>query len=603
MEQGIRHRLAPPLFQTEHKHYVLHDRLLLAPLSHIRFRLTWRAGILKAKAWEVCIHGVDSKGNGRPRAEVTAQDLALHLRSGAFLMTHAHEATSPGLGDEVKPHKIHRFSWQEQEQELNSRVPQFRTAFYFTAVDAPIRVHFIHVRSQQDGAIPLLLIPPFPFTNLSLAHIIDLFTKPKDGSGKRYFHLVIPSLPGLGFSDALPDRMPMIASMAYMLNVVMKRLDYEHFLVTTSAPSGSVLSPLDWMVANHIASACPDSCLGVHLLSPPLRPPGFREAPVNWAKWKAVQLLGVPMPGYSRADVKAVKRVGASISKRGASTHQAPLGFGFEGAYEPNTLAYALCDSPVGLLLFLLMVLRISDPAKGLPPREIIRLAALMWLPGPEGMMRLWAQCASTRYNAARMPHKRPKASITIFEHEDTARSEPWIAVSLPRPTPTPCTCPAWASQQYRVLDLRRIKGKPGLLIWERPQIILEGVRGLAEAIAATDGRLAASGATERTSLDPEMTTSAQRVERQSPESTQQSIPETPQQGGCGTDEQHRESAEEPILDSARREARARAAETRSPKEQPGRETGQVKGNQSSDSDEFSEEESPNTVIAVPIGT
>lgn len=285
-----------------------------------------------------------------------------------------------------------------------------------------------------------------------------------------------------------------------MLNVLMGRLGYEHFLVTDSGSSPSVLAPVDWKVANHLALHYPDSCLGVHFVSPPLRPPRMRDSPIMWAKWKVASVLRSPILGYSRDDLEAL-RVCDNLVPRGATTAHALLGFGSGGAHEPNTMAYALCDSPLGLLLFFLMIVRMSGPNRTLPLAEMIKMTELTWLPGPEGTIRLWAQCVSGEETQDGRRGQRPRTAITVFSGDQGhARGNmPLPTHSLPEPIPYSYACPAWADRQYRVVACNRVAGRPGLLAWERPQIIAAGVRGLAKSLLAVDGRLAAPDAARET--------------------------------------------------------------------------------------------------------
>ncbi|PHH89251.1 hypothetical protein CDD83_6418 [Cordyceps sp. RAO-2017] len=394
---------------------------------------------------------------------------------------------------------LERFSWRDQERDFNAHVPQYRTAIKPAGSESPVRLHFVHARSPSAHAIPLLLIPPFPFTNLSLTHLIGLFTEPRDAAADQPFHLVMPSLPGLGFSDALPDKMPMIPSMAQMLDILMRRLGYRFFLVSNSGPSAHALAHVDWRVASHLALHHPDSCLGVHFLSPPLSPPQMRDSPLAWAKWKAASIVRSPMLGYSREDLDALRGAEESIRGRSrAPNAPTPLGLGTVGASEPNTLAYALCDSPLGLLLFFLMVLRISGLRGSLPPAEVIKMTELTWLPGPEGTMRLWAHSASRGLGKQENSRaSRPRAAITVFLGDQELANGP-----RPRPAHRPYVCPAWASQQYRVLASSRVKGEPGLLVWERPEVIAAGARMLAKAVLAVDARLGAARAPSTVSLE-----------------------------------------------------------------------------------------------------
>lgn len=376
---------------------------------------------------------------------------------------------------------------------------QFRTAIHTPNADAPCRLHLIHAPSPHPHAVPLLLIPPFPFTNLALAHVVALFTEPADAAAQQPFHLVIPSLPGMGFSHGLGDGTRMIPTTAAMLDTLMRRLGYAAYLVTNSGPSVEALPPVDWRLANHLATHFPDSCLGAHFLAPPLSPPAPRDSLLAWAKWTLVSTLGRPMLGYSRQDVEALRRGRPPPPPRPppapchAST--APPGFGSHGEYEPNTLAYALCDSPLGIVLLILMVVRILGPNEEMASADIVNMTALTWLPGPEGTMRMWAHCASCPDDppAAAGSAPRPRVAMTVFLGDgcDGADDADGRAAGLPRRSAHSYVCPAWASARYQVVATKRVPGRPGMLAWERPGVLAAGARALAKAVLAVDKRLA----------------------------------------------------------------------------------------------------------------
>lgn len=358
--------------------------------------------------------------------------------------------------------------------------------------ESAIRIHFIHARSPHANAVPLLLIPPFPFSNLSLSHLIPIFTDPNDARLNQPFHLVIPSLPGLGFSDALPNNIPMIPTTAELLDILMKRLDYPHYVGSTTGPTASSPSEIDWKLSNHLAAHYSESCLGFHIISPSLKPPKLRESPVHWAQWKFASVTKRPAFGYTAEDLAALQRTKPRSVRWLKPPDLEPLDFDFNGFREPNTLSYALCDSPVGLLLFVLMLLRVMGPEKKLSPKEIITLTQLTWLPGPEATLRFWAHCASFDLMEKKGGSRsKPKIGLTVFNADCEARDEEFKVA--PRPARDYYACPRWADVRYNVLSTNRVTGRPGLLAWERPEIIVKGVRDLAKAILVEDTRMQAS--------------------------------------------------------------------------------------------------------------
>ncbi|KAB5575532.1 epoxide hydrolase [Coniochaeta sp. 2T2.1] len=486
------------------------------------------------------------------------------------------EPETPAVGDEIKPYKIHvstkyldltrqkleltrlphegsapksedwwepkpqveplidfwleKYSWRDQEKVLNETLPQFRTSVHISSFDAPLRIHFIHVRSPHTSAVPLLLIPPFPFCNLSLGHLVKPLTEPQDATTHQPFHLVIPSLPGLGFSDPLPNNTPIMFTCAEVLNTLMARLSYPHYLATNSGAASMSPAEIDWKLVNTLATHYPDSCLGTHFISPPLAAPKFSEAPLEWTKWSLANFFHAGILGYSDDDFVALQRTYQSWStSSGGGRHKRPptpqqFGLNKLGLREPNTLAYALCDSPTGLLVFVMKALRTLGPRTNFTPEQIVTLTELAWLPGPEYAMRFWAHCATHEEEDDKKEKDKtvkafkPRVAITVFtggkdyapppaepateSAAGTQASDIELAALpplLPADDKQRYVCPAWGNAHYSVVHTQRVDCKPGLLAWERPEVIAAGVSGLAKEILRLDKRLAPAAATTTT--------------------------------------------------------------------------------------------------------
>lgn len=235
-------------------------------------------------------------------------------------------------------HRLEKYSWKDQEAHLN-KTPQFRTAISIPSSENPLRLHFIHVPSSHDHALPLLLIPPFPFSNLALTHVVDLFTQPENATTNQPFHLVIPALPGLGFSDPFPNNTAEISTTTEMLNTLMTRLGYERYLVSNVGAAQMSPAEIDWKIIDHMATHYPDSCIGAHFIAPPLVSPKLSEAPIEWAKWTIASTLSAGILGYSQQDFSALKQSSGEkgTSKKGLTPSK--LGMNNVGLREPNTLS------------------------------------------------------------------------------------------------------------------------------------------------------------------------------------------------------------------------------------------------------------------------
>lgn len=411
---------------------------------------------------------------------------------------------------------LEQYSWRAQEDAFNNQLAQtqFRTGFPNPAADpdAPaLRLHFVHVRSSRPDAVPLLLVPPFPFTNVSLVHLIEPLVNPSadgDASSQQAFHLVIPSLPGLGFSDALPNNVPAISSTADILNSLMLRLGYDHYLVTNAAPGTVSPAHIDHKLVDFLASCYSAHCLGAHLIAPPLLQPTLKQNPVEWAKWSVASMLRRDLFGYKPQDFSRKARFWPvkQANSQPASTN--PLSLHALGLKEPNTLAYALCDSPTGLLVQVIKNLRTVGPSKEFTQTEILNFTQLSWLPGPEAALRYWASCSQNPEIVRSTQASKPRVTMTVFQDTDstttpnavssTADNEaaPVAATTAFKGAPLvpSYTCPAWANHKYQVLHITRAAGVPGLLAWERPEVIADGARKLAASILKLDKRLRARG-------------------------------------------------------------------------------------------------------------
>lgn len=344
----------------------------------------------------------------------------------------------------------------------------------------PLRLHFIHETSPHANAVPLLLIPPFPFTNFSLTHLVKLLVDVDDTATRQPFHVVIPSLPGIGFSDALPNSSRMISATAYLFDGIMKRIGYDHYIVSNAAPSANPLANLDWRIADYLAVHHSDSCRGAHFISPPLQPPTWKDSPSEWLKWKLAAMSGASIFGYTPDDY-----AGQLASNSRKDTSLTNFAFGYTKNTDPTALAYALCDSPTGMLLFTVMLLHALG-SKGYEPADVITLTALAWLPGPEAALRFWAQCAA---NTDRVPHPsgaRPRVAITIVSNgtDESHNGEE------PCPVRNAHVCSAWGRRWYNIVASRRMQQEDGLLPWQQSALILEGVRQLSAAVVAADSKM-----------------------------------------------------------------------------------------------------------------
>ncbi|MGF6962497.1 epoxide hydrolase family protein [Paraburkholderia youngii] len=215
------------------------------------------------------------------------------------------------------------YDWRKCEATLNA-LPQF-----VTEIDG-LDIHFMHVRSKHENALPLIVTHGWPGSIIEQLKIIDPLVNPTayGASASDAFHLVIPSLPGYGFSGKPtttgwgPER----TARAWV--TLMQRLGYTGF-ASQGGDLGSVVS-------NVMAKQAPPQLLGIHVNFPAAVPPDVL---------KAVQ-GGNPSPaGLSSDERLAYEQLSVNFKKRRA--------YAFEMATRPQSL-YGLADSPIALAGWLL---------------------------------------------------------------------------------------------------------------------------------------------------------------------------------------------------------------------------------------------------------
>ena len=214
-------------------------------------------------------------------------------------------------------------------------------------------------------------------------------------------------------------------------------------------------------------------------------------------KFGIARFFHAPVFGYQASDFSALRsaELASAVAKRNGrapwrSEDTTPLlarakgsgygAVGMLGLREPNTLAYALCDSPVGLLSLVTSVMRKRSPEHKLGAGDVIDVAQLAWLPGPEAGMRFWAASVSEveEFEVGK-GSRRSRVALTVFGADGSGVEDGAGYV-----------CPAWGEGRHDVLFSQRVGGRAGLVAWEREGVVVEGVRGLAAAVGKIDARL-----------------------------------------------------------------------------------------------------------------
>jgi pimeloyl-ACP methyl ester carboxylesterase len=248
--------------------------------------------------------------------------------------------------------------WRRMEARLNA-LPQF-----ITTIDG-LDIHFIHVRSKHDNALPMIVTHGWPGSIIEQLKIIDPLTNPTahGGTAADAFHLVIPSLPGYGFSGKPTEPGWNPARIAKAWATLVQRLGYKQYV----AQGG------DWgnAVTEFMAVQQPPGLLAIHTNMPASVP-----ADVS----RALAIGGPPPAGLSPDEKHAWDQL-EFFFKNG-------LGYATEMNNRPQTL-YAIADSPVGLAAWMIdhdaqsqeMIARVfQGRPEGLTKDDVLDNVTLYWL-------------------------------------------------------------------------------------------------------------------------------------------------------------------------------------------------------------------------------
>jgi len=331
--------------------------------------------------------------------------------------------------------------WRKVEARLNA-LPQF-----MTEIDG-LDIHFIHVRSKHENALPLIVTHGWPGSIIEQLKIIDPLTNPTahGASAADAFHLVIPSLPGYGFSGkpTAPGWNPARIARAWV--ALMKRLGYTKF-VAQGGDWGSVISEV-------MALQAPAELLGISTNMPATVPPDIAKA----------LALGDPLPSSLSPDERRACDQLTFFYSKG-------LGYASEMGLRPQTL-YGIADSPVGLAAWILdhdaasyaLIARVFDGrAEGLTRDDILDNITLYWL-------------TNTAVSSARLYWElRQMASAGGFF--DARGVKIPVAVSV-FPDEIYAAPKSWAERAYPKLIYYNTHDKGvHFAAWEQPQAIVEDLR------------------------------------------------------------------------------------------------------------------------------
>jgi pimeloyl-ACP methyl ester carboxylesterase len=329
------------------------------------------------------------------------------------------------------------YDWRKVEAKLNA-LPQF-----LTEIDG-LDIHFIHVRSKHDNALPLIVTHGWPGSIIEQLKIVDPLTNPTahGGSASDAFDVVIPSMPGYGFSARPTTTGWDPAHIARAWDVLMKRLGYNRYV----AQGG------DWgaVVVDLMGVQAPPGLIGIHSNMPGVFP----------AEIDAAAFSGAPAPSGLSADEKVAY-------ERLQFVYQKGIAYGFQMGLRPQTL-YGIADSPVGLAAYFLdhdarsyeLIVRVfQGKAEGLTRDDILDNITIAWLTNTaiSGARLYWEYFGKGYFNVKGVAIP---VAVSVFPDE-----------LYPAPR-------SWAEKAYpKLIHYNRVDKGGHFAAWEQPQLFAQEVR------------------------------------------------------------------------------------------------------------------------------
>jgi pimeloyl-ACP methyl ester carboxylesterase len=329
------------------------------------------------------------------------------------------------------------YDWRKVEARLNA-LPQF-----ITKIDG-LDIHFTHVRSKHENALPLIVTHGWPGSIIEQMKIIDPLVNPTahGASASDAFHLVIPSMPGYGFSGRPSTTGWDPVHIARAWAVLMTRLGYKKY----AAQGG------DWggLITDMLAVQAPPGLVGIHTNFPGAVPPDVDKAAAS----------GAPAPaGLSAEEQQAYERIKVVYAKG--------IGYAYQLGLRPQTM-YGIADSPVGLAAYLLdhdalsyghiAQLFAGQPYGDLTRDDILDNITLTWLTNTGiSSGRLYWENKLTFWGIKKVTIP---VAVSAFPEE---------LFQCPR---------SWAEKAYpKLIHYKKMEKGGHFAAWEQPQLFSQEVR------------------------------------------------------------------------------------------------------------------------------
>jgi pimeloyl-ACP methyl ester carboxylesterase len=336
------------------------------------------------------------------------------------------------------------YDWRKCEARINS-YPNF-----ITEIDG-LDIHFIHVRSKHENALPVIITHGWPGSVVEQLKIVDPLTNPTahGGTASEAFHVVIPSIPGYGFSGKPNTTGWDPAHIARAWTVLMKRLGYTKF-VAQGGDWGAIITEL-------MGAQAPPELVAIHTNMANVIPVDIDKAAFS----------GAPAPAGLSADEKLAYERLSFVYAKG-------IGYGFQMGLRPQTL-YGIADSPVGLAAYFLdhdarsyeLIARVFDgKAEGLTRDDVLDNITLTWL-------------TNTAISGARLYWENKGASF--FGVKGVSAVPVAVSVFPDELYPAPRT---WAERAYpKLIHYNKLNKGGHFAAWEQPKLFSQELRAAFDSI------------------------------------------------------------------------------------------------------------------------
>lgn len=278
------------------------------------------------------------------------------------------------------------YDWYEVEDEINANFSHYGITINGPdTYNHPVPVHFVHERSENPDAIPLLMLHGWPSSHIEWSKVIKPLVTPEEPSDTA-FHVVVPDIPGAGFSPS-PEYSGMGPSeIGLIFDSLMKQLGYETY--------GVASTDFGWMIGMWMAHNASDSIIG-HFSDFFLMQPNATDLE---------RLENNQTTPEETNFIHSVQSWFAEHSSYSTVHSQAPLAIG-----------QAVADSPVGFAGWMWHLVHAVSDGYAYTSKEIITNALMLWIPGPWGNMRWYREAYAVSRPGRRAPCRTTSQTLTTY--------------------------------------------------------------------------------------------------------------------------------------------------------------------------------------------